>query len=68
MTVFAYNNAINASTGYTPFELNCGYYARILFEKHVDTNSKSSSADKLAKELKKLIEIYCQNLFYAQKL
>ena len=24
--VFAYNNAKNASTSHTPFELNCGYH------------------------------------------
>ena len=36
MTKFAYNNAKNSSTGYTPFKLNCGYHSRVFFEK--DTN------------------------------
>ena len=26
MAEFAYNNAKNASTGHTPFELNCGFH------------------------------------------
>ena len=30
MAEFAYNNAKNASTGYTPFKLNCGYHPRML--------------------------------------
>ena len=29
MAEFAYNNAKNASTGFTPFELNCGYHSRV---------------------------------------
>ncbi len=28
MAKFAYNNAKNASTGYTPFELNYGFHPR----------------------------------------
>ena len=27
MAKLAYNNAKNASTSYTPFELHCGYYS-----------------------------------------
>ena len=30
MAEFAYNNAKNARTGHTPFELNCGYHPRVL--------------------------------------
>ena len=26
MAKFAYNNSKNASTGHTPFKLNCGYH------------------------------------------
>ena len=33
MAEFAYNNAINASTDYTSFELNCGYYPWVFFQK-----------------------------------
>ena len=35
MTKFAYNNAKNASTGYTPFELNCRYYPWVFYEKDI---------------------------------
>lgn len=59
MNKFAYNNANNASTGHTLFELNYGYYLRVLFKKDVNPRSKSCFANKLAEELKELIEIYC---------
>ncbi len=29
---FAYNNAKNASTGYMPFKLNCGYHSRASYK------------------------------------
>ena len=31
---FAYNNAKNINTGYRPFELNYGYYPRVLYKKN----------------------------------
>ena len=65
---FAYNNAKNASTSHTPFELNCGYHPRILYEKEVDPHSKSKSVDKLSAELGKLIFVCQENLYHAQKL
>ncbi len=65
---FAYNNAKNTSTSYTLFKLNCGYHSRVFFEKDVDSHSRSRSANKLAEELRKLIEICCQNLLHAQEL
>ena len=65
MAEFAYNNVKNASTGYTSFELNCGYHPRVFFEKDVDPHSKSCSANELAKKLRELMEIYCQNLLHA---
>ncbi len=68
MAEFAYNNAKNTSTGYTPFEFNCGYYPRVFFEEDVDPRSRSCFANKLAKEQKELIEVCCQNLLYAQEL
>ena len=68
MTEFAYINAKNASTGRTPFELNYGFYPRVFFQYNVNFCSKSRSADKLAKELRELIDICQQNLLYAQKL
>ena len=36
MAEFIYNNAENASTGHTPFELNCGYHLCVFFKE--DTN------------------------------
>ena len=39
MAEFAYNNAKNASTGHTPFELNCSYYPRMSYKKDVDSYS-----------------------------
>ena len=65
---FTYNNAKNASTGYTPFELNCNFYPEISFKNDVDPCSRSCSDNKLVKELRELIDIYQQNLLYAQKL
>ena len=68
MAEFAYNNAKNASIGHTPFKLNCSYHFRVFFEEDVDLHSRSCSTNKLVKELKKLIEVYCQNLLHGQEL
>ena len=65
MAEFAYINAKNASIGNTPFELNCGYHLKVLFEENVDPHSKSHSIDKLAKKLRGQIEVFYQNLLYA---
>ncbi len=62
---FAYNNIKNASTSYTLFELNCDYYSRDSFEKDIDPCLRSRSANKLAEQLRELIEIYYQNLLHA---
>ncbi len=62
---FAYNNANNGSTGHTLFELNCGYYPRFSFEEDVDPRLRSHSANELAEELRELMEVCYQNLFYA---
>ena len=51
MAEFAYNNAKNASTGHTPFELNCGYHPRVSFKEDTDPRSRSKTADKLLAEL-----------------
>ncbi len=64
---FAYNNAKNASTGHTHFKLNCDYHPRVSFEEDIDPRSRSCSANKLAKELKELIEVCCQNFLYVQE-
>ena len=67
MTEFAYNNAMNASTGHILFKLNCGYHARMSWEKTVDPRCKSKSADKLSIELRKLIIVCQKNLYHTQE-
>ncbi len=64
MAEFAYNNAKNTSIGHTLFKLNCGYNPRVSFEEDVETCLRSCSANKLAKELRELIEVCCQNLLH----
>ena len=68
MAEFVYNNAKNASTGHTPFELNYGYYLRILYKEEVDSCSKSKSADELSADLRELMFVCRENLHHAQKL
>ena len=36
---FAYNNAKNASTGYTPFELNYGYHPWVSYKEDLNLHS-----------------------------
>ena len=68
MAEFTYNNAKNASTGHTYFELNCGHYPRILYKKDVDPCSQSKLADKLSAELRELMIVCRENLHHAQEL
>ena len=68
MAKFAYNNAKNASSGHTPFELNCGYHPRMSYEDDVDPRSKSKSADDLSAELRELMIVCRENLHHAQEL
>ena len=65
MAEFAYNNAKNASTGYTPFELNCEYYPCVSYEEDFDPRSKSRTAEELSSELRELMTVYQQNLHHA---
>ena len=65
---FAYNNVKNARTGHTPCKVNCGYHPRVFFKENVNPCLKSCSTNKLAEELRELMEVYCQNLFHAQEL
>ena len=58
---FAYNNAKNASTGYTSFELNCNYHPCVSYEKDIDPCSKSKSVDNLANDLKELMAVCRKN-------
>ena len=39
MAEFAYNNAKNASTGFTPFELNCGYHPSVSYKEDLGLHS-----------------------------
>ena len=68
MAEFAYNNAKNASTGFTPFELNCKYHPRVLYEEDLNPRSQSRTVEELSSELRELMTVYQQNLHYAQKL
>ena len=68
MAEFAYNNAKNASTGHTPFELNCGYHPRMSDKEDVDPRSQSKSADELLVELRELMIVCRENLHHAQEL
>ena len=68
MAKFVYNNAKNASTDHTPFELNCKYHLRVFYKEDIDPYSKSKLADKLSAKLKELMTICQKNLDHAQKL
>ena len=59
---FVYNNVKNASTSYTPFELNCGYHSRISYKEDINPRSQSKSADDLANNLRKLMAVCRENL------
>lgn len=65
MTDFTYNNAKNASTSHTLFELNYRYHSRVLFKDDIDPYSRSRSANKLVMEVRELMEICYQNLLHA---
>ena len=64
MAEFTYNNAKNTSINHIPFKLNYGYYPKMSFKEDVDPCSKSRSVNKLVRELRELIKVYCQNLLY----
>ena len=65
MAEFAYNNAKNASTGHTPFELNCAYHPRMSYKEDVNSRSQSKSVDKLSAELRELMIVCQKNLHHA---
>ena len=58
----------NASTGHTPFELNCGYHLRVLYKEDIDPRSKCKSVDELSPELHKVMTVCQENLYHAQEL
>ena len=68
MAKFAYNNVKNVSTGFTPFELNCGYYLWISYKENLNPCSKSRTAEELSSELWELMTVCQQNLHHAQEL
>ena len=70
MAEFAYNNAKNDSTGYTPFELNYGYHLCVSYEEEeiLDPRSKSKTAEELSSKLQELMTVCQQNLRHAQEL
>ena len=68
MAEFAYNNAKNASTGHTPFELNCSYHPWMSYKEEVNPHSKLKSTDELSVELRELMIVCQKNLHYAQEL
>ena len=68
MAEFLYNNAKNASTSHILFKLNYGYYPKVFFKENIDPRSRSHLVNKLAEELKELIEVCYQNLLHAQEL
>ncbi len=65
MAEFTYNNAINASTSYTPFQFNYGYHFQASYKKEVNPCSLLKVVDKLVTELRKLMTICKENLQYA---
>ena len=58
MAEFAYNNAKNASTSHTLFELNYGYHSHIFYKEDFDLPSELTSMKELFFELWELITIY----------
>ena len=65
MAKFAYNNSKNADMGHTPFKLNCSYYFCVSFKNKCNTRSRSSSAKRLAMELRELMNVCYQNFLHA---
>ena len=68
MAKFAYNNVKNAITSHIPFKLNYDFYPQVSFKDNLNLCSRSCYANELAKELRKQMDIYQQNLLHAQKL
>ena len=64
MAEFAYNNAKNASTGFTPFELNCGYHLWVSYKEDLDPHSQLKTAEELSSKFQNLIAAYKQNFYY----
>ena len=65
MAKFVYNNAKNANTRHTPFELNCKYHFWVFYKKDIDPCSKFKSADELLAELQELMTVCRKNFYHA---
>ena len=68
MAEFAYNNVKNASTGHTPFELNCGYHLRVFYKKDINPRFKSKLADELSAKLQDIMTVCQKNIYHPQEL
>ena len=68
MAEFAYNNAKNASTGFTLFELNCGYHLWVSYKEDLNPRSQSKTAEELFFKLWNLMAACQQNLYHAEEL
>ena len=68
MAKFAYNNAKNASIGYTPFKLTYKCHPRVFYKEDFDPRLQSKTAKELSFELQELMTVCQQNLYHTQKL
>lgn len=68
MAKFTYNNANNASTNHTLFELNYGYHPQASYKEDIHPQFQSKLAYKLASKLRELMTIYHKNIQHAQEL
>ena len=68
MAEFTYNKSKNANMGHTLFEINCGYHPWVSFEDKCNVCFKSSLANRLAVELRELINVCRQNLLHTKDL
>ncbi len=58
----------NASTGHTPFELNCNYHPQASYKEDINPYSQSKSADELTTKLRELMTVCKENLQHIQEL
>ncbi len=68
MAEFAFNNAKNTSTSHISFKLNWVYHPWVSFQEDINPYSRPYFTNKLAEELKELMEVCYQNLLHAQEL
>ena len=68
MAEFAYNNAKNASIGFTLFELNCGYYPWVSYKEDLNPRLQSKTAEELSSKLRNLMAACQQSFHPAQEL